>query len=352
MLMLFLLLRKPDPGPLRTGAAILAAVAGTLSMVHGFALWPVGLVCLGWTGLRTRAQVIGFVAWIAAALVTFGGYVHGYNRSMACVRGQDCSIGGVAHHPAHYARFFVSLPGYVVPRFGPFGRAAYGFHLLLGFALLTAAIAVIVQSLRERAHSDRPPLPVALILFGLLFDVIIAIGRGSGRIASVSQSRFTMANIVLVTGLAVFAWGHAPAWRVLRDRSWWRHRVAVGVVAFGALAVFVVGQAVFTTSTGIDEGRSWHQIQLTQARVLANRDRIPRQQVMCYLRVFVTNSGTKKALELTTTWSRYIVAIERESLYVFSSTQLRKYRNLGPPDIRGVCMLPSATQLVPLHGGG
>jgi hypothetical protein len=345
-LMLFFLLRRGVPSPALVALAIIAAAAGSVSMLQGFVLWPVGLLCLLWVWERTRAQIVALGCWIGAAALTLGVYMRGYDRSLACARQENCSLGNVTHHPVHYAQFFASLPGYVVPKFGPFGRADYRFHELLGVALLGAATFVIVQSFRERKHSARPPLAVALIVFALLFDLTIAIGRGAGPIVGASQSRFTMANIVLVVGIVMYAWTYAPSLLVTRGRGSSRNRVAA--VAFGALTLFVVAQTVFTTQSGIAEGQAWHRIQVTQARVLANRRQIPVNQVICYLRVFVANGGTKHTLEIKAIWLRYVVAISHERLYVFEPKLLAEYRALGPPVVPGVCLLPSATQLVPV----
>jgi hypothetical protein len=342
--MLFLLLRRPDPTVWFTGAAIVAAVAASYSMLQGFVLWPVGLLCLVWTWRRTRTHVVALGCWLSAAALTFAVYVRGYDHSLGCVSGQPCSVGNVAGRPAHYGRFFVALPGYVVPKVGPFDRSDYSFHLLLGLALLAGATVVIVQSLRERRRTRGSPLPVALITFALLFDATIAIGRGAGRIAAASQSRFTMANIVLVTGIVIYAWAHVPTWRSIRDRAPAASRA--GFVAFGALALFVIAQTVFTTQSGITEARAWHRIQVTEARVLVHRRSLPPAQLDCYLRVFVTNSGTRNHVRLVQ-WLRYVHAIGREGLYVFEPAAWRKYDAQGPPVVPGVCMLPSATQVVP-----
>ena len=47
-----------------------------------------------------------------------------------------------------------------------------------------------------------PPLPLLLIVFSLLFDVIVTIGRvGTGASGAVSNNRYNIANLILLTGV-------------------------------------------------------------------------------------------------------------------------------------------------------
>ena len=146
------------------------------------------------------------------------------------------------------------------------GSNQLGLHELIGLALLVAAGYVVVQSVRHRSEC----LPVALITFGLLFDVLIAYGRlrgslvlsiGLGPVAT--PSRYTMPNL-LIAVLAVVAY----AWTRLN----WRW-IVPSVVA---------GQLVFATSSGLSSASALDHRLVTGARLVVNLDKIPVAQEGCY----------------------------------------------------------------------
>lgn len=343
VLVVYLLMVRPRRKSLALALAIFVAVCGSVSMLQGFVIWPIGLICLLWTWERSRAHVIAIGVWLGAGLVTLLAYVHNYTLVVNCAANQKCGLSTVPSRPLHFGQFLALLAGYVVPRFGGAGRQYFGFHTLLGVVLWAGAIYIVVRALRERRQNDRLPLPLLLISFAFFFDVTIAIGRGSGRVALAAQSRFTMPNIILIVGLAVFAWDHVPDFRARHELTDWRHRA--GRASFAALALFVVLQAVFTTYSGIDEGRAWHRIQVTEARVVVNLDRIPQLFRACYLRIFAWNGTTIYAM-----WLR-LGQLRQEQLWIYEPGTYAKYRALGPPTVPGICAMKSATNITPEHGG-
>jgi hypothetical protein len=109
------------------------------------------------------------------------------------------------------------------------------------------------------------------------------------------------------------------------------------VAAFG-LGVFLLAQAVFTTHSGIAEGRAWHRVQVTQARVLVNRLSIPRDTFPCYFSIYVTN-GVRRGRRSLRPVFRWVAFARDRRLYVFQRDRIDKYRALGAPTVPDVCQL-------------
>src|SRR4029079_13862866 len=97
-----------------------------------------------------------------------------------------------------------------------------------------------------------------------------------------------------------------------------------------------------TTRTGIEEGRAWHRIQVTEARVLVNRQAIPKKKLKCYYMTCVTNGNRRSAASLRPVLDN-VDAMRARKLYVFEKDRLETYRALRPPQVHHRCGLTSAT---------
>src|ERR1019366_3062285 len=106
---------------------------------------------------------------------------------------------------------FIVLVGNVVPTSVQSLQARYLLaYELLGAAICGVAVFVVVQSIRERRR-QASPLPLVLVAFGLLFDLMIALGHLGEGLLSAGIARFTMPNLILLVGIVVYAWGHVPS---------------------------------------------------------------------------------------------------------------------------------------------
>ena len=86
-------------------------------------------------------------------------------------------------HPLSGLRFFVVLVGNVIPGgyFGaPYPPQSYLRYEVLGVALCLIVVYIAIQTWRERATRERFPLPLLLVLLGLLMDAEVALGRTGG----------------------------------------------------------------------------------------------------------------------------------------------------------------------------
>jgi hypothetical protein len=258
--------------------AVLAAVCASFSFLQGLALWPVGLVCLMWTrplDLRTwgRRERVEMVIWLGAAVATSVGALWGYKfQTLGCNVGGSlhfsCS-GSVSsfalHHPVTTVEFVLVEIGEIIPN----GQAhALWLNGVLGAALLGLAAYVVVQSVRQRHR--RGYLPTTLIIFGLLFDLVVAVARAPFLTALAPQSIYTMPNIIILIAIISYAWPHFDLGRP-RAR----------LVTVAAI-VFLAAQVAVATYSGIDNARTYDHHQKVAARLVVNLDKVPTRLQGCY----------------------------------------------------------------------
>lgn len=216
------------------GGAALVAVAASFSSLQGLLLWPVGFACLLWRA-EDRRTLLRFVpAWVVAGAAATGLYFSHLPLGRAANGGG--SISYAVNHPGHVARYVLAAVGNVLP----LSSASLFSDEVAGGVVLALALLALIRTFRLPRRGTRVPLPLALVLFGLLFDVVAAFGRVSLGVPEALASRYTMANLLLVAGVfAAFARPgpsglHA---RVRRPDPWRVVAGAAGVVALAALAV-------------------------------------------------------------------------------------------------------------------
>ena len=269
------------------GLGIAAAVAASLSVLQGFTVWPVGLVCLLWVGPYARRSYKEVAVWSLAFVVTSAVYLHGYAYGTgACVveggHEESCGIKYGLQHPDRMARLFVLVIGNIIPAnvwqiLPRYQRA----QEVLGVVIFLAAVFVIVQSIRER-HLHPNPLPFVLIVLGLLCDAMVATSHlGQGLLVGAGANRFTLENLILVTGIVVYAWGRVlgppepgelpepdePRPVTARQSIGWQRWLERA--GFATLIAFLVVLCALTTRFGIDTAR------VTRAR---ERTRCPHRR--------------------------------------------------------------------------
>ena len=143
---------------------------------------------------------------------------------------------------------------------------------LLGLGLLVAACFVIVQSIRERRNQRRIPLPLALITFALLFDMLIVIGRAGGGYHG--QSEYVMPQLVLLSAVVVYGAAHAP--RPLAARS------AGGRAGLSDSDCGRGFKFLTATNWGFATGSSLHRSTVLEARLAVNFSDVPASEQQCY----------------------------------------------------------------------
>ena len=204
---IYFLCVRPRYRPLALTLAIIAAIGGSLSMVQGFLIWPVGLVALlwVWTAERKRWAEVGI--WLGAGAVTTLVYIWGYTWNAGCIGpARNCSMTTNASHPGRFGSYFFTLAGNVL---GVAVRWHSKWEQLIGVVIVAAAVFVIVYEIRHR-KPERISLPLLMIVYALLFDLTLALGRSGQRSVAGQQGRYTMPNLILLVALLVFACAHPP----------------------------------------------------------------------------------------------------------------------------------------------
>jgi hypothetical protein len=315
--------------------AAFAAFAASLSTLQGFLCWPLGAICILWSQPSGRPARREIVAWCGCTIVAVLVYFPGYDFSVnGCYPAAACSPTVALHHPLSALGFFFALIGNVIPGGIYFGGVLHYIHNVarfevLGLALFAIAVFVLIRSWRCRTSTETFPLPLLLIVFSLLFDVAISLGRsGTGASGAANSNRYVMANLILLIGVVAYAWAHLPRYRLHQaDQGW---KIRMGGLAFVALALLVVVQVTESTAFGLRNGRAVSQALTDEARLVVNSDRIPAEKTACELYVeFTYQPG----------WSADAGHDAREDhLGEFDANSYRGYRQQGPPALFHQCV--------------
>jgi hypothetical protein len=292
--------------PLRTrhlvGAGVVAALA-SVSAVQGLLLWPVGVLCL-WRGRaanRLWRQMLA--AWTVAATVTSSAFFWHYDLRRAA----GASSGFFAlRHPIASVNFFFVCVGNVLPSGDP---RSFGWHFALGVVVVVVALAVLALSLHQapRRHV-RPsfPLPGSLIVFGLAFDVLTTFGRvGYGELEALAP-RYTMPNLLIVCGIAIFVFSHRTGPEGL---EWIPGGLLRALLSVG-LGVALCAQVADAATFGLKNGAATHASRLAGAGALDGLHCPPagRAQAVVARDLFPWPG-----------FERYLVLAQRDRLSVFAS---------------------------------
>lgn len=332
-----LVLRHKHPNICFT-AAIVVAMLAPLGGVQGFAMWPVGLICILWARPRGRRTYGEIAIWLCAAALIVAVYVHNFDfttgKAVCELEGGNAEKCGFAYglsHPLEFGKFAAALAGNVVPTLpGTYVNE----HAALGAVIWLVAGYVIAQSVRRR-RSQPNPLPVAIILFASQFDLMIAMSRfDQGALAS-GRNWYTMPNVLLLFGIVVYAFGHIPDFSCIRERD--DRRPAVNAVLFCAFACFLVFQCIAATNFGLGYGRVVRDNTMVIARVITNLDRLPATSRDCYMGTAV---GATPPFYGAVRDARLL--LEQHHLSLFSGS-VEDYRRLGPSVI-SACDKPTGTE--------
>ena len=234
--------------------AVVAAIIGSYSSLQGLLIWPVGLLLLYYRGRPRWA----FMSWIVAALATAGLYFtdYGSSSSLSSTYGLE--------HPVQSLKFFLFALGDVVgvpvkspSSLAPTASSAPGNPAVLAFGVVILVLAVFVVAKWGLHRDERTggPIGVALIVFGLLFDLLVTEGRVVYAYWGASQSRYVTFDVMVLVGIYLATLG-SPA-------------VDRGVVARVAMAAIVIVVA-FGVHYGIEGARYEHQRYVASATITRN----------------------------------------------------------------------------------
>jgi hypothetical protein len=308
--------------------AVVAAVLASMSFVSGFIVWPLGAVCLLWSRPWQRQTIKELSVWIGAACATAVLYFWGFDwHDTGCIAAFGCTQNAALSHPLSGLHFFVVLIGNVIPGgyFGaPYPPQSYARYEVVGVAVCLVALYILVQSWRERATRERFPLPLLLILLGLLIDAEVALGRtGEGLFSAINSNRYELPNLILLSGIVVFAWGHMPSWR--SSFSFSRDGVVAASLPIVVLAVFLGFQVVLSTEFGLTNARLESGWLADGARVAVNLNEIPVHERLCERTAYFIPGPD------------VIGEAAKDHLGEFAPNLYGFYRRLGPPALSPNC---------------
>lgn len=313
LMAMLLLLAREEITPTALIVCMVLAIAASFSSLQGLFLWPVGLLGLLWR-LEGRSRRLSFaVPWIVVAAVTSGLY---FNHYLFSTSATGAGIGYAFKNPNLVVVYLLGAVGNVFP----VDETAVGLHALIGVPLCVAAAWVLVATWRERNRTPRPrplPLPAALIVFAVLFDTSIALGRVSLGMSGALASRYTMANLLLVLGILLFALPRLP--RVLDTAP----PPTRQVLAVAALATVLVVQIAAGTVGGLVGAQSTLAGEKTGARIATNLPAIPVAARSQLVKEWVFPNYP--------VWAALADTARHDQLDEFAPGPYRYYRTLGPP---------------------
>lgn len=318
MVMLYVLSRQRMTLVSVTIGGVVATMA-SFSSLQGLLLWPIGLLVIVWRSEQRRSMVTLGGIWALASMIVAGVYFHGFNFQSGATGGG--SVGFAVRHPFEMLTYFVAAVGNVIPSTS---SASLHTHEALGSVLCVAALVVVVQCLGERSSPARGsiPLPATLILYGILFDLSIAFGRLSFGVAQALAPRYTMANILLLIGIALHVIHRADA-KVRPVHSSRARRNPIALVVLSLMMGLLIVQVAWGVRFGIVNGSVVEQSRVAGARTVTNLDRMSTAESEQYVSEFAYPN--LKALDPLLTLA------ERDHLNVFVPSVREKYRKLGPP---------------------
>jgi hypothetical protein len=340
--MLYALLVPEDRRLLWFSLALLAAFGASLTTVQGFLLWPLGAICLLWdrsdpqrggSGSPHRHRDrIEMAAWITGMLIAIALYLPGYKfNDDACIPASGCTFTAGFHHPIKTIRYFFALIGNVIP--GKFidhpVMSATRFEVV-GVLLFAVAALILVDSWSRRRSKELLPFPLLLIGYSLAFDVTIAMSRsGPGPQSAVINNRYVMPNLILLTGVFIYAWARISARGSTASHPWPRRGAWL---AYMALAIFLVVQVVASTGFGLSSGQATRESRTTSARFFVNVDRVPHAVRGCnaYLLIYAQPGAVLS-------FAVRLRDATEDQLGEFRPASYSAYRALGPPALIPAC---------------
>lgn len=242
--------------------AIGVGLVGTYCAVQGLALWPAGLVLLVATGQRPRRVAV----WLGAGVIATAVYLFDFTTT-----GTGADFGFMAGHPTEALRFLLELTGATVPLTSRLDIGASTLQLLGGL-LLVVALLLLAIGVRHRAAHPELALPLTLIAFALVVNLLATAGRSQFGPGYALEPRYDIFSLWLLAGVWLALATLRPS-NLPRLRAW----------ALGLTAALVVAQMGLSLHSGFSSG---HELRLERTRataLVANFRQAPAAEVEVYV---------------------------------------------------------------------
>ncbi|HEY5097570.1 MAG TPA: hypothetical protein VII46_05945 [Acidimicrobiales bacterium] len=313
MAMLLVLSRK-EITPVQLVMASVLAGAASFSSLQGLFAWPVGLLVILWCSMERTRKLSYAITWVAVGAMATALYFWDYTLQ----GGGSVGLGFDIRNPGLVAEYFLAAVGNVFPT----GAGSVSLHALVGVPLCLAGLWVLVAAGRTRLRTAGPhtlPFPAALILFALLFDASIALGRASLGMVGALASRYTMANLLLVLGIILFVFERIPT----RQHELRRTPLLLRFAGTAALALILVAQIESSAIYGLDHARATYLERVQGARIAVNLSVIPVAARGQLVSTYLFGPYQQAPINFTT--------VHQDQLGAFAPGPYEHYRALGAP---------------------
>lgn len=297
--------------------AALVAIAASFSSLQGLLAWPIGLLWILWRPEPLPRKVRWGAGWAGLAVLTTTVYLWTFNFGETGVVGGKATFG--LHHPLAAAEYFLVAVGSLFPTISDLA-----LRELLGGAVFVGAGYVFVAGVQARRKvAGTAPFPVApsLIMFGVLFDMMLAVGRTPLGLADAESSRYTMANLMMAVGVLSYFLDRRP--RPGKRARGARRQVAMGALRWATVSLIVGLQVASSTAYGLTSARQVQATRILAARIVVNLAAIPpaRQPGLVTSEVFPSYPVFLSLRQL----------LQRDRLGELAPGARRSYLELGPP---------------------
>jgi hypothetical protein len=255
-------LAAAERSPAFFALAVAAAVVASYSSTQGLAIWGAGLIFLV---ARGQSRLRCFL-WIACGCVISAIYWIGFIWS-------DTG-GGLRYalaNPRPALHYFFLLAGATI---SPSHELRIGVtaQVIVGLILVLGGLAAYVYWLRRRSSGEWMAVPLALVAFGVLIDVLITIGRAHLGTATATSPRYTVFNLWLFAGV----WLAFAAILSRANLQWARAAVVV-------VAVLCLVQIVGSYHAGPIDGRTIRSQRDEAVTLLLHYRTAPKAEVVPYV---------------------------------------------------------------------
>jgi hypothetical protein len=262
------LIDRPEVTVLTLTLAITAGVIGSFSSLQGLLVWPIGMVLILYRG-RSRAVL---AIWVVAACITTMLYLYHLNISA-----ESALPSSLTHHSVSPVYFSIFAIGDVLGVPIKLGGTNVGIFLF-GLVIVVVALATLGLCGLRRDKTSGSPVGAALICFGLLFSILVALGRHELGYWGASSSGYTIYDVWILIGvymvlldrrLDVIRREADPRRRpfewslVVEGRNTYRYAISL-------VLAFVVLQSVIGVGNGLDGARTIHAAELKSASTAKN----------------------------------------------------------------------------------
>jgi hypothetical protein len=251
----------------RLVGAVALGVVASYSVIAGLTIWAAGLVALLRPGVTRKQQA----AWCVAGVAVTGLYVVDYRRE---------TFGGLPSHlPQAVQGLFVTV-GSVVPALASAPRAGADLTVptVLGAIITVAASLVLVSWVLQRPRDRVLTIAAALVMVGLLFDLMLMPSRLSREVLNATLSRYTTFNLLLLAGVYI----GAIRTLIIALESAPRRQIAIKWAFAGASIALVCLQIPAATRAGVLGGTRTYAMHSEAANLTANHAIAPRSLVAAY----------------------------------------------------------------------